>query len=109
MAPKTQYSIPLNKTMAAAVPNERGRRTTQTTESIPLHRVARRAATSVRRPCEPEGKASGPSEMTMETYPLQFTEPASDESDEEPDVIADKDQVSNVSSRCSCYSGMVCS
>ena len=93
--------------MAAAVPNERGRQTTWTTESIPLHRVARRAATSVRRPREPEGKASGPSEMTMETYPLQFTEPVSDESDEEPDVIADKDQVSNVSSHCSCYSGMV--
>ena len=106
MPPKTQFSIPLNKTSAAAVPAQRGRRATRTTETIPLGRVDRRAASSTRRSCASKGEAAGPSETTTESYLLRVTEPESDESDEEPDVIADN-EVPNVSLLLSCYSDKV--
>jgi hypothetical protein len=108
MTPKTHFSIPLNKTTAATTPTQRGRKVTHTTESIPLDRVTRRAASSVCRPCAPKGEASGPADATIETYPLHFIEPESDLSDEEPNTMEDNDHASDVSLLRSSCSDSAC-
>jgi hypothetical protein len=97
MPPKTHFSMPLNKTTAAAAPAQWGRWVTWTTESIPLDCVARCAAPSIRHPSAPRTQSGGPSAETVETYPLQFMDPESDESDDESNNIADNDHASDVS------------
>jgi hypothetical protein len=103
-APKTHCSIPLNKTTAAAVPTQWGRWATQITEMIPLDHMMRHAASSVHCPCAAKGKTSDLSDWTIETYPPQFITLESDESDEEPNTIANNDPTSDVSLLFSSYS-----
>ena len=81
MAPKTHFTVPLNKAADKVSPSEWGRWATHTTEKIPLDHPSQ-CGTSLK----PSGshhqvhKHAAPitdKEIgeTVETYPLQFTEP----------------------------------
>ena len=87
MAPKTHFTVPLNKAADKVSPSERGRWATCTTEKIHLDHPSQRGTSS-----KPSGshhqvhKHAAPvtdQEIgeTVETYPLQFTEPHYDADD----------------------------
>ena len=87
MAPKTHFTVPLNKAADKVSPSERGRRATRITEKIRLDHPSQRGTSS-----KPSGshhqvhKHAAPvtdKEIgeTVETYPLQFTEPHYDADD----------------------------
>ena len=102
MAPKTHFTVPLNKASDKGATSERGRRTTRTTEKISLDNPSKHATSlkpsgshsQVRKHVVPaEDREIG---EIVETYPLQFTEPHHD-ADEIEDVEEGDLPPSNVS------------
>ena len=80
MAPKTHFTIPLNKASDKGAPSELGRQTTWMTERISLGHPSMRGTSS--KPSESHTQVHKHAELaedeeiaeTVETYPLQFTE-----------------------------------
>ena len=95
MAPKTHFTVPLNKAADPAVPTQRGRRTTRTTERIPLgkqprHGVLSKASRSLQVKKDTQTVEDVQVEDTVEIYPLRDADDAED--------IPEGDTPSNVSS-----------
>lgn len=87
MAPKTHFTIPLNKPAGDSAPVRQGQRTAQTTEKIPLDQPSKRGASAKssgsRCKAEPseDKHISSPSSETVETIPLPFVDPQDDDID----------------------------
>ena len=107
MAPKTHFTVPLNRTADASAPTQRGRRATRTTEKISLDHTPKRGTSSkasgsrrqVHKHAEiSEEKESGdPSKETVETYPLQFIDPQYDADADDLEDVKQSHPPSNVS------------
>jgi hypothetical protein len=105
MPPKAHFSIPLKKASNTAIPTQRGRRSTRTTETIPLKDHVKHGASSKSSQSHPtpvectdirENPATdGLSDPTVETHPLHNTE-----AQDEVDLIVDmlENDISNVQS-----------
>jgi hypothetical protein len=83
MAPKTHFTVPLNKAADPVVPTQRGRRTTRTTEKIPLGHLPKRgvsskASSSLQVKKDTHTVEDVQVEDTVEIYPLQDADDVED-------------------------------
>jgi hypothetical protein len=89
MAPKTHFTVPLNKGANPAAPTQGGRRTTRTTEKIPLDTQPKCSSRSLHQVTKDnqtteDVEVEDPSKETGETYPLQDADDMEDMSEGNP-------------------------